>query len=80
MDIGFDKERSVIGTRQVIRLLDKDGIDSVYVAADADSFVREKILQACKKKDVQVIGGLTKEEMGKIAGIEVNAACFGVLK
>ena len=80
MDIGFDKEKAVIGTRQVTRFLDKGKIEVVYIASDADSFVRDKILDACNKAQVQVIDGLTKEEMGKIAGIEVFAACFGLLK
>lgn len=80
MDIGFDKEKAVIGTRQVTRMLEKDNLDVVYVAGDADSFVRDKILAACEKAGVEVIDGLTKEEMGKLAGIEVFAACFGILK
>lgn len=80
MDIGFDKEKAVIGTRQVTRLLDKGEIEVVYVASDADSFVRDKVIGACEKAGVNYIDGLTKEEMGKIAGIEVFAACFGILK
>ncbi|MBQ5850573.1 MAG: ribosomal L7Ae/L30e/S12e/Gadd45 family protein [Lachnospiraceae bacterium] len=80
MDIGFDKDKAVIGMRQVLRLLNKNQLQVVYVAGDADFFVREKVISACEKAQVPYIDGLTKEEMGKIAGIEVFAACFGILK
>ena len=77
---GFDKKKAVIGTRQVTRLLGRGKISKVYIASDADSFVRTKILDACGKAGVAYEDGLTKEEMGKMAGIEVFAACYGILK
>ena len=80
MDIGFDKEKAVIGTRQVLRQIAKEKIEFVYIASDADFFVKDKIIDACENAQVPYIDGLAKEEMGKIAGIEVDAACFGLLK
>ena len=67
------------GTRQVLRSLGKVQVICVYVAEDADAPLRQKLLLACENAGVEVRPVRTMHELGVACGIEVGAACAGVI-
>lgn len=70
----------VVGKRQVVRGLSEACIRCVIVALDADEALKTEIISRAKACSVPVeIEGI-KSDLGKIAGIEVNAAVIGILK
>lgn len=71
--------RKVVGTKQVLRGVAEGTIRCVIVASDADSAVKDTVIGAAEKKGVPVRMFHSMEEMGKLSGLEVAAACVGVL-
>lgn len=55
-------------------------IHCVYVASDADEYIRSKILTTCGQNNVEVEITSCMEELGSQCGIDVGAACVAVLE
>ena len=75
-----DPDKRVVGTKQVLRLVQDGVVDKVYVAIDADETIRLKIKQACQASEVEVLENSTMHELGVACKIQVGAATAGVLK
>ena len=71
---------SVVGLKQVLRELDSERIETVYLAKDADPEIRNTVLAKCRDKEVTVETVPTMKELGQLAGIEVKAAVAGIFK
>ena len=71
----------VVGKKQVLKaiIFSLDKVKFVILAKDAQTDVVEPIIDLCKVKNVQVYLSSTKQELGQIAGIEVNASVLAVL-
>lgn len=70
----------VIGAKQTLRAVERDGVVSVYVAADADEHVIIPILEACRQHGVLATEVATKVKLGKDCGLTIGAATCAVLK
>lgn len=68
---------SVVGLKQVLKGLDALELEKVYLAEDADAFIREQIIEKCRESDIEVISVPDMEQLGRIAGIDVGAAVAG---
>ena len=71
---------SVVGFKQVIRGLKSNLFKQVFIALDADKDIKTLIEEEASKKSVDVVYINTKEELGKLCGIEINAAAAALLK
>lgn len=71
---------SVVGFKQVIRGLKSNLFKQVFIALDADKYIKTLIEEEADKKSVDVVYINTKEELGKLCGIEINAAAAALLK
>ena len=71
---------SVVGLKQVLRGLEAGEIDKVFLAEDADAFIREQIMEKCRDLHVEVVPVSDMEKLGRAAGIDVGAAVAGSLK
>lgn len=71
--------KKTVGTRQVLRLAAQKAFDRVILADDADTYVMQKVLQTCEQAGVRVCRGISKAELGKLCGIQVGAACAGLI-
>lgn len=71
---------SVVGFKQVIRGLKSNLFKQVFIALDADKHIKTLIEEEADKKSVDVVYINTKEELGKLCGIEINAAAAALLK
>lgn len=72
--------KCVAGTKQVLKLLDKGSIKLVYVADDAEAFIVKKLNEACKEHGVDMLHVATMKELGDCCGLDVGAACVGLLQ
>jgi large subunit ribosomal protein L7A len=78
MQIG--KTMSITGYRQVIRALDAGTLVSAQIAVDADAHMKETLLTALQSAKVPYEFVNSKEALGKLCGINVGAACAGIVK
>lgn len=70
----------VVGLKQLLRGLEADEIGAVYIADDADEALKERIMEAIGGKEIHVIYVETMRLLGDECGIDVGAACAGILK
>jgi large subunit ribosomal protein L7A len=71
--------KRLIGTKQVLKAAAAGKLIKVYIACDAESFIAQKIRDVCGAAGVPLEEVKTMEELGKACGIEVGAACVGIL-
>lgn len=74
---GGDK---VAGMRQVVRGIRADRIRCVLVASDADEHIKRELTALCGSADIELKYVLTKKELGKSLGLDVDCAAAGILK
>ena len=73
-----EPSRLVVGTKQTIRALSEKKVLELYIAEDADEFLKAKLLQAAG--DVKIIYVPTMRELGGKCRIAVGTAVCAVLK
>ncbi len=73
-------KKIVVGRKQTLRALSRDEAERVYLSKDADLHVTKTIAELCKEKSIEIVYYDTMKELGKSAGIGVNAAAAAVLK
>ncbi len=73
-------EKLIVGTKQVLRMMTEDKIEKIIVAKDIDDKLMRKLKKACASNEVQVGYVDTMKYLGELCGIEVGAACAGVVK
>ena len=64
-----------VGVKQVLKSVKEEKIKKVYVADDVQSHITAELISLCQEKHIEVIHVATKAELGKMAGIEVDASC-----
>lgn len=70
--------RAIVGTKQVLRALQMGTLRKVYLAEDADAFLRNRIRAAAEAAGVQVLPCEGMKALGEACGIDVGAACVGI--
>jgi large subunit ribosomal protein L7A len=68
-----------IGTKKVTRMVELGKVTEVFVAKDADPRMTIRMVNLCKKMDVQVTYVDSMKMLGKACGIEVGAAMAAVV-
>ena len=74
----IDRERLIVGTKQILRAIEEDAVETVIVAKDADHFIKDTILSALNDRNVELVYAPSKAELGTLCGIKVCAASCGV--
>ncbi|MCI5969568.1 MAG: ribosomal L7Ae/L30e/S12e/Gadd45 family protein [Oscillospiraceae bacterium] len=70
----FNKEKTVVGLRQAIKLLDEKNVKKAYIAKDADEHILNPLVSILKEQNIETIYVNSKKELGKMAKIDVSAA------
>ena len=73
-------KKKVVGIKQVRRLLRENGAKSVYVACDADPWLREPLEELCQAAEIPTVTGFTMSQLGRASGIEVGTAAVALAK
>ena len=72
--------RKTIGVKQVTKAVEKNLVQTIYIARDAEKRLVEPLRILCSEKDVAVDTMSSMEELGEACSIEVGAAAVAVLK
>ncbi|NPV71767.1 MAG: 50S ribosomal protein L7Ae-like protein [Firmicutes bacterium] len=73
-------KRRTVGTKQTAKALERNVVEMVFVARDADERVIRDIVKRCGDSAVKVEYVDTMSALGKACGIEVGAASAAILK
>lgn len=73
-----DLKFSVVGLKQVMKSLDAEELETVYLADDTELNIRNKVLEKSRTKNIPVVHIPTMKMLGEAAGIEVKASVAGV--
>ena len=68
------------GLRTTLRAIAQGKAEKVYVAEDADVFVRRRVQEVCKAQDVPYEYVPDMKTLGDKAGLEIKTACAAVLR
>ncbi|OQB23405.1 MAG: Ribosome-associated protein L7Ae-like protein [Firmicutes bacterium ADurb.Bin182] len=72
--------KRIAGTKQVLKAIGRRSLKCVYIAADADEYLIDKLKSACQEAEIPVIEAESMTELGKACGIDVGSACAGIVK
>ncbi len=72
--------RTVYGYREVARYISDDSIAHVVIATDTDNTYKSKITLLCAEYNTPYRLLSNKEQLGEIAGLEVDCAVIGFRK
>ena len=76
----LDDARKVVGTRRLLKALANGEIERVYLADDADMFIRAQVQEACEKAGAKLTIVPEMSELGKACGVDVKTAAAGLRK
>jgi large subunit ribosomal protein L7A len=76
----LDDSRKVVGTRRLLKALSAGEIALVYLADDAEMFIRTQVAEACEKAGVRLIVVPEMKQLGKACGVDVKTAAAGLKK
>ena len=76
----LDDARKVVGSRRLLKALAAGEIERVYLADDADMFIRTQVQEACEKASVKLTIVPEMSELGKACGVDVKTAAAGLRK
>jgi large subunit ribosomal protein L7A len=72
--------KKIVGVKQVTKAVEKDLVQTVYIAQDAEQRFVETLRTLCDREKVAIEIKFTMAELGSACGIEVGAAAVAVLK
>ncbi len=80
MDELKSSKKRIIGLKQTKKAINENRANKVYIAKDADDYIKNTIIKACDDKDLTIIYVATMKELGEACGIEVKASTASLLK
>lgn len=72
--------RKTIGSKETRRALEREKVERVFIARDADDHVVRPVLELSKQKSVEVSYMDSMVQLGKACGISVGAAAAAILQ
>jgi large subunit ribosomal protein L7A len=72
--------KKIVGVKQVTKAVEKDLVQVVYIAKDAEQRFVEALRALCSRQKIAIEITFTMAELGSVCGIEVGAAAVAVLK
>jgi large subunit ribosomal protein L7A len=78
LDLLRDPTRRIIGIKQVHKQIEKDNVQCVFVAKDAEERVLKTLLEACERMNIPIRRDHNMIELGRACGIDVGAAAVAV--
>lgn len=69
----------IIGLKQTLKAIQGDRAAKVYLAADADGYIKKSVTDACALKNLEIIYVNTMKELGEACGIDIGASTATVI-
>jgi len=70
----------LVGSKQTLKAVKNDQVKKIFLADDIDQPLKEKILEAVNDKNIPFEIVASKDELGRVCGIDVSAASAALLK
>ena len=72
--------KKIVGLKQTVKAVRNGTAKMVYVAEDADDFIKKSVLDACSDTKLQIIYVNNMKELGDACGIEIGASTAAIIK
>ena len=69
----------IIGLKQTLKAIQSDRAAKVYLATDADGYIKKSVTDACIQKNLEIIYVNTMKELGEACGINIGASTAAVI-
>jgi large subunit ribosomal protein L7A len=69
-----------VGLKQTVKAVKNGTAKKVYVAMDADDFIKQSVLDACSDKNLQIIYVNNMKELGDACGIDIGASTAAIVE
>ncbi len=69
----------IVGLKQTIKVVRNGTAKKVYLAEDADDFIKQSVLSACVDSNMQVIYVNSMKELGGACGIGIGASTAAIV-
>jgi large subunit ribosomal protein L7A len=71
--------KRIVGLKQTVKAIKNGTAKKVYIAANADDFIKQSVLDACNGKSLQIIYANSMKELGDACGIDIGASTAAIL-
>ena len=75
-----DKRYLKTGFKEVLKLIEKNEAEKVFIAEDVSQNMKDKLLAEVSKTSCEVIYAESMKTLGEISGIDVGASCAAIIK
>lgn len=72
--------RKIVGLKQTVKAVKNETAKKIYVAEDADDFIKQSVIDACRYKNLQIIYVNSMKELGDACGIDIGASTAAIIK
>lgn len=69
----------IIGLKQTLKAIQGDKAVKVYLANDADDYIKKSVIEATAQKNLETIYVSTMKELGEACGIDIGASTAAVI-
>lgn len=73
-------QRRTVGLKQTVKAIKNGTAEKVYLAEDADDFIKQSVIDACRDKNLQIIYVSNMKELGDACGIDIGASTAAIKK
>ncbi|MGI6585705.1 MAG: ribosomal L7Ae/L30e/S12e/Gadd45 family protein [Lutisporaceae bacterium] len=73
-------QRRTVGLKQTVKAIKNGTAVKVYLAEDADDFIKQSVIDACRDKNLQIIYVSNMKELGDACGIDIGASTAAIKK
>ena len=70
--------RRTVGLKQTVKAIKNGTAKKVYLAEDADDFIKQSVLYVCRDRDIQIIYVSNMKELGDACGIDIGASTAAI--
>ncbi len=70
--------RRTVGLKQTVKAIKNGTAKKVYLAEDADDFIKQSVLDVCRDRDIQIIYVSNMKELGDACGIDIGASTAAI--
>jgi large subunit ribosomal protein L7A len=72
--------KRIVGLKQTVKAVKNGTAKNVYVAEDADDFIKQSVSDVCSDANLQIIYVNSMKELGDACGIEIGASTAAIIK
>jgi large subunit ribosomal protein L7A len=70
----------IIGLKQTLKAIQSGKAAKVYLATDADDYIKNSVSDACTQKNLEIVYVSTMKELGEACGIDIGASTAAVIQ